>query len=241
MEIEAEIRAKYRALVGTMNERVRRLWAGTEAKALGRGGIAIVARATGLARNTICQGLRDLRRPGRRLDPGRVRRAGGGRKPATALDPTLTAALERLVEPVTRGDPESPLRWTCKSTRHLADELGAQGHRVSHSRGGAAAARHGLQPAGQPQDARRAPPSRPQRPVRVHQRRGAAQFRQRGQPVISVDTKKKELVGDFKNGGREWRPQGQPRAGPRPRLPGPGAGQGDSLRRLRPGPQRRAG
>ena len=124
MGTEAEIRAKYRALAPTMNERVGRLWAGTEAQARGRRRIAVVARATGLARNTIARGLRELAAPAR-LRADRVRRAGGGRKPATVLDPKLASALKGLVKPVTQEDPESPLRWTCKSTRTLAAALAA--------------------------------------------------------------------------------------------------------------------
>jgi len=211
MQIEAEIRAKYRALAATMNERVRRLWAGTEAKALGRGGIAIVVRATGLARNTVCQGLRDLRRPGRRRGPERVRRAGGGRKAATALDPTLASALEGLVEPVTRGDPESPLRWTCHSTRHLATALAAQGHGVSHVVVAQLLARLGysLQANRKTQEGRNHPDRNAQ--FAYLNAAVAAQLR-RGHPAVSVDTKKKELVGPFKNAGRTWRPQGQPAA-----------------------------
>ena len=115
-----------------MDERHRRLWAGTEARALGRGGIAVVARATGLARNTIGRGLAELAQT-RTLSPSRVRRPGAGRKRATALAPGLTTALEELVDPVTRGDPESPLRWTLKSTRHLAEELNTLGYAVSHT------------------------------------------------------------------------------------------------------------
>ena len=122
MGTEQEIRAKYRALLPAMDERHRRMWAGTEARALGRGGIAVVTRAIGLARNTIVRGLAELA-PKKPLDLSRIRRSGAGRKRATLLVPGLTTALEELVEPVTRGDPESPLRWTCKSTRHLAEEL----------------------------------------------------------------------------------------------------------------------
>ena len=129
---DQEIRAKYRALLPSMDERHRRLWAGTEARALGRGGIAIVARATGLARNTIVRGVAEIdqKKP---LSQSRIRRQGAGRKRTTLLVPELATALEELVEPVTRGDPESTLRWTCKSTRHLAEELNSQGYEVSHT------------------------------------------------------------------------------------------------------------
>jgi len=208
MGIKAEIRAKYRALAPTMNERVCRLWAGTQARALGHGGIAIVARATGLARNTIRRGLRELATPAR-LQPDRVRRLGGGRKRATVVDPHLPAALEELVEPVTRGDPESPLRWTCKSTRHLAAALTAQGHRVSH-----VVVAHLLDTLGYSLQANRKTQEGASHPDRNAQfaylHAAILAQRERGHPAISVDTKKKELVGRFKNGGRDWRPTGEP-------------------------------
>ena len=208
MGIEAEIRAKYRALVATMNERVCRLWAGTEAQALGHGWIAVVARATGLARNTIRRGLRELARPGH-VRPDRVRGAGGGRKRATVVDPQLPAALEGLVEPVTRGDPESPLRWTCKSTRQLAAELTARGHAVSH-----VVVAHLLGTLGYSLQANRKTQEGTSHPDRnaqfAHLNAASLAQRQRGHPAISVDTKKKELVGRFKNGGRTWRPKGKP-------------------------------
>ncbi len=208
MGTEAEIRAKYWALVPTMNERVCRLWAGTEAQALGRGGIAVVARATGLARNTIARGLRDLATP-TRLGANRVRRPGGGRKRATVVFPHLPAALERLVEPTTRGDPESPLRWTCKSTRHLAAALTAQGHPVSH-----VVVAHLLGTLGYSLQANRKTQEGTSHPDRDAQfaylNAAVTAHLQRGHPAISVDTKKKELVGRFKNGGRTWRPTGQP-------------------------------
>lgn len=208
MGTEADIRTKYRALAPTMNERVCRVWAGTEAQALGRGGIAVVARATGLARNTIARGLRELATP-TPLRVDRVRRPGGGRKRATALDPDLAPALEALVEPATRGDPESPLRWTSKSTRHLAAELTTQGHAVSH----VVVARL-LDTLGYSLQANRktlegtSHPDRNAQFAYIHATI-AAQLHH-GQPAISVDTKKKELVGRFKNGGRTWRPQGDP-------------------------------
>ncbi len=208
MGTEAEIRAKYRALAPTMNERVCRLWAGTEAQALGHGGIAVVARATGLARNTIQRGLRELTGPAPG-PPDRVRRAGGGRKPATAVNPSLTPALERLVEPVTRGDPESPLRWTCKSTRTLAAELTAQGHAVSHVVVARllAALGYSLQANRKTQEGT----SHPDRDAQcAHLNAAITAQLQRGHPAISVDTKKKELVGRFKNTGRTWRPRGDP-------------------------------
>ncbi len=191
-----------------MDERHRRLWAGTEARALGRGGIAVVARATGLARNTIGRGLAELAQK-RTLSPSRVRRPGAGRKRATALAPGLTTALEDLVEPVTRGDPESPLRWTLKSTRHLAEELNTQGYEVSHTL--VAGLLHDLEYSLQANRKTLEGARHPDRNAQFEHIHAAvtAQLK-RGQPAISVDTKKKELVGRFKNAGRTWRPQGNP-------------------------------
>jgi len=191
-----------------MDERHRRLWAGTEARALGRGGIALVARATGLARNTIVRGLAELaqRRP---LSPARVRRRGGGRKRASALAPGLTTALEALVEPVTRGDPESPLRWTLKSTRHLAEVLTTRGYAVSHTL--VAGLLHELEYSLQANRKSLEGARHPDRNAQFEHINAAVQAQlQRGQPAISVDTKKKELVGRFKNAGRTWRPKGRP-------------------------------
>lgn len=208
MTAEGMIRSKYQALSEVLNERSRRLWAATEAAALGRGGIAIVMRATGLAFNTIRRGMREVVEAPL-LAPGRVRRPGGGRKRATVRDPELGEALDRLVEPVTRGDPESPLRWTCKSTRRLAEELKAQGHGISHAAVAALLAKQGysLQANRKTQEGRKHPDRNAQF-EHIH-RKVQAQV-EAGQPAISVDTKKKELVGNFKNSGREWRPKGEP-------------------------------
>ena len=129
---EAGIRRRYEMLGGAVDERVRRLFVATESLAIGRGGQIAVSRATGVSRTTIQQGIRELQRPELRAVKGRVRRPGGGRKSAVVLDPTLREDLERLVEPTSRGDPESPLRWTLKSVRKLAAELKAQGHQTSH-------------------------------------------------------------------------------------------------------------
>ena len=190
-----------------MNERHRRLWAGTEARALGRGGIAVVARATRLARNTIVRGMAELgQRP---LAPSRVRRTGGGRKRLTVLVPGLPAALEALVEPVTRGDPESPLRWTCKSTRRLATELTRQGYAVSHTL--VAGLLHDLDYSLQANQKTLEGTSHPDRNAQFEHINAAVTAQvARGQPAISVDTKKKELVGRFKNGAQAWRPKGHP-------------------------------
>jgi hypothetical protein len=191
-----------------MDERQRRLWAGTEAKALGRGGIAVVARATGLARNTIVRGLTDLVQR-KTASSDRVRRPGGGRKRKTVLAPGLTAALEALVEPVTRGDPESPLRWTSKSARHLAEELNEQGFDVSHTL--VAGLLHELEYSLQSNRKTLEGASHPDRNAQFEHINDVVKTQlKRGQPAISVDTKKKELVGRFKNAGQEWRPPGNP-------------------------------
>ena len=208
MGAEQAIRTKYRALLPAMDERHRRLWAGTEARELGRGGIAVVARATGLARNTIVHGLAELalKTP---LDPSRVRRPGAGRKRTTVRVPGLPTALEALVEPGARGDPESPLRWTCKSTRHLAAALTRQGYAVSHTL--VAGLLHDLGYSLQANRKTLEGTRHPDRNAQFEYINAAvtAQLR-RGQPAISVDTKKKELVGRFRNGGRAWRPHGRP-------------------------------
>lgn len=202
------IRRKYRALAATLDERQRRLWAATEARAIGRGGPTLLTQATGLARTTILRGMTELD-AGVKMAPGQVRRPGGGRKALTALDPQLVQAMERLVEPTTRGDPTSPLRWTCKSTRRLAEELTAQGHPISRTR--VAALLHEQGYSLQANRKTREGASHPDRNGQFEHinRHVKRQLRAR-QPAISVDTKKKELVGDFKNAGREWRPRGQP-------------------------------
>ena len=207
---EQTIKAKYEVLKPELDERGRRLWAATEALSLGHGGIATVARATGLAESTVRLGKKELTSPAVATgSPRRVRRHGAGRTPLTAQDQTLLTALDALVEPTTRVDPMSPLRWTCKSTRRLAQELGRQGHPVSHRKVGQLlkALNYSLQG------------TRKTREGTAHPDRNAQfeyintwvkDFQHRGQPVVSVDTKKKELVGDFANGGREYQPQGVP-------------------------------
>lgn len=205
------IRRKYRALRVEMDERGRRQWAAAEARELGWGGVTTVAQATGLSRTTITAGLRELDLPARqRADEAtRVRRPGGGRKPLTETDLGLTAALEALIEPATRGDPESPLRWTCKSTRRLADELTRRHHPVGVNTVAAL-----LRQAGYSLQANRKTregASHPDRNAQFeHINASVRSFHRRGQPAISVDTKKKERVGDFKNAGREWQPRGEP-------------------------------
>jgi hypothetical protein len=207
-----QIRRKFQSLDVVLDERSRRQWAAAEAKELGYGGVSAVARATGFARDTIQLGLRELEYRHQHPNvptPDRLRKPGGGRKQLTETDPALVSALEALVEPLTRGDPESPLRWTCKSTRKLAAELSNRGHAVGYR----TVARL-LNEAGYSLQANRKTREGKQHPDRNSQfeyiNAQAMRFQKLRQPVISVDTKKKELVGDFKNGGREWHPQGEP-------------------------------
>jgi Rhodopirellula transposase DDE domain len=210
-QVIARIRDKFQALQPEMDERLRRQWAAAEARGLGWGGVTALTQATGLSRTTITAGLRELDLPeqDRAAEARRIRRPGGGRRPLTASDPGLLAALEALVEPATRGDPESPLRWTCKSTRRLADELRGQRHPVS-----AGTVALLLREAGYSLQANRKTREGAGHPDRNAQflyiNTSVQRFLRRGQPAVSVDTKKKELVGDFKNSGREWHPEGTP-------------------------------
>jgi hypothetical protein len=152
MKREEEIKHRYERVAGELNERTRRLLAASEALTIGWGGISTVSRATGLSRQVISEGIKELQ-AGEKAKGGRIRGIGGGRKTTVSKEPSLWEDLERLVEPVTRGEPESPLRWTSKSVRKLAKELQRMGHQVSHQLGSRGAARAGLQPAGQSQDA----------------------------------------------------------------------------------------
>ena len=203
------IRAKFEALAPDLNERNLRKWAAVEATFLGRGGATAVAKATGMSRNTIRAGVRDLQEASKPLPEGRIRRPGGGRKPCTQEDPTLLQALESLVEPTARGDPQSPLRWTCKSVRQLAEELRRHRHRVGPTTISRLLRAAGYSLQGNRKTREGASHADRDAQFQFINRRVKA-FQRRVQPVISVDTKKKELVGDFKNGGREWRPKGQP-------------------------------
>lgn len=204
---------RLKILSGALNERLRRLFAAAEAKVLGRGGVTRIAKATGISRRAIHVGLGELEGSldgaDSPLKAGKIRASGGGRKKVTEQDPTLKEDLERLVESTTRGDPESPLRWTCKSLRTLADELKALGHKVSYpvvgeilhdldySLQGNAKTLEGSQHA-----------DRNEQFEWINGRVKATM--EKGNPVISVDTKKKELVGAYKNTGQTWRPKGKP-------------------------------
>ena len=213
VEVE-QVRAKYKRLRGVMDERVTRLWAATEAEAIGYGGIAAVVQATGISKSRIRAGLRDLTEQAVHPPTGparaqRIRRPGAGRPALVEGDPTLVADLESLVDPVTRGDPESPLRWTCKSKDKLAAELRAMGHKVSATKVGRLLhdLDYSLQVVRKTREGKQSPDRNEQF---EHINRTAKAFMKRGQPVVSVDTKKKELVGDFKNAGHEWQRKGEP-------------------------------
>ena len=208
MEGAAGVRQRFNLLAPLLDEKSRRLLAASECKAWGVGGISAVSKATGVSRQVIRQGLRELNQPATR-PAGRIRRPGGGRKKAKQKDPTLVADLERLVESTTRGDPESYLRWTCRSVRNLGDELSSMGHKVSYPV--VAELLHELEYSLQANRKTQEGDSHPDRNAqfeyintKVHNYIAARQ------PVISVDTKKKELVGNFKNGGQEWKPRGKP-------------------------------
>jgi transposase len=205
------IEVKYASLKPVLDERARRLWAAVEARSIGRGGITRVSEATGLSRVTIRAGLKEIGHPhpAGEEDAGWIRRPGGGRKPLVDQDPKLLSDLESLVDPVTRGDPMSPLRWTCKSAAKLAERLQSRGHPVRER-----TVNRLLHDLGYSLQANRKTIEGRQHPDRdaqfQHINRRAKAFQGQGQPVVSVDTKKKELVGRYRNGGREWQPEGQP-------------------------------
>jgi transposase len=207
------VEAKYRALAGRLDEATLRLWAAAEARSLGRGGVSLVARAVGLSRTTIHAGLAEIEQASGKapVPKGRVRAPGGGRKKLSSLDATLLDDLDALVEPTARGDASSPLRWSCKSTARLAGELNAQGHRVSPR-----SVYTLLRQLGYSLQSVRKSREGSQQPDRDAQFRHiaatVARHQRRSQPVISVDTKRKELIGDFKNAGREWPPADEPEA-----------------------------
>ena len=206
-----QIRTRFEKLAWALDERMRRLFAAAEAAVLGHGGVTMVAQATGVSRRAIYAGLEELaaekmpvKNQGRR-----IRKAGAGRKSVIETASGVMAALEKLVEPTTRGDPESPLRWTCKSLRTLADELSTNGHSVSYPKVGDL-----LRELGYSLQANRKMlegTNHPDRNAQFEFINGQAKQRlAAGNPVISVDTKKKELVGAYKNNGTTWRPEGKP-------------------------------
>ena len=207
-----ELADRFKLLEPWLDERTRRLWAAAESAAIGRGGISLVARASGVSRRAIQAGLSELKqKPDRaqKVHGRRIRRQGGGRKKALDKDPSLIQDLERLVEPATRGDPESPLRWTCKSVRKLAEELRRLGHDASHTL--VSELLHEQKYSLQANRKTKEGTSHPDRNAQFeHISEKVQGFLRQGQPAISVDTKKKELIGEFKNDGREWRPKGQP-------------------------------
>ncbi len=202
---------KFDSLRSVLDEQTRRLWAGAEARALGYGGVCLVARATGLSRTTIHQGIKDLTEGSAIADVvrKRIRSPGGGRKSIVHYDSTVRRDLERLVDPVTRGDPESPLRWTCKSVRQLSVALQNQGHVIGRQKVADLLANMGYSlQANQKTREGSSHPDRDKQFAYINDK--VVDFQARGQPVVSVDTKKKELIGDFKNQGQEWQPKGHP-------------------------------
>lgn len=208
MENIEAIAKKYEKLAPVLDERMRRLWAGVESSVIGFGGIAVVSKAIGMSRNTIIRGEREIDEiNGKTIKT--IRKTGGGRKKAIDIDPRIQEELTKLIEPVTRGDPESPLKWTCKSLRKLSSELKNKGHNVSHRIVGEL-----LHKMGYSLQANRKILEGSSHPDRNAQfefiNQQVIKFQNNNQPVISVDTKKKELVGNFKNNGQEWRPKGEP-------------------------------
>jgi hypothetical protein len=212
--LEQRIARKYQALSASMDERTRRLWAATEMREIGRGGAAIIHRATGLDLKTISRGNRDLKELEKPLrsqrEPRRIRQTGGGRKPLRVQDPTLLSDLDALIEPTVRGDPMSGIRWTCKSTRKIAKELDQKGHKVSHMTVAEELRNQKFSLQGNRKTDEGS--SHPDRNAQfLYITEIVTAFQQRGDPVISVDTKKKELIGNYKNNGKEWLPQGKPK------------------------------
>lgn len=208
MENIEAIAKKYEKISPVLDERMRRLWAGVESSVIGFGGIAVVSKATGMSRNTIIRGEREIDEISGKPTKT-IRKTGGGRKKAIDIDPRIQEELTKLIEPVTRGDPESPLKWTCKSLRKLSSELKNKGHNVSHRIVGEL-----LHKMGYSLQANRKILEGSSHPDRNAQfefiNQQVIKFQNNNQPIISVDTKKKELVGNFKNNGQEWRPKGEP-------------------------------
>jgi Rhodopirellula transposase DDE domain len=210
--MEAAIRRRFEGLASSLDERQRRRWAAVEAESFGYGGVSLVSRSTGISRRAIHVGLRELRSDAKAssaIEAKRVRRVGAGRKSLVETQPGLLDALDALVEPTSRGDPESPLRWTCKGVRRLADELQRQGFTIARQK--VAELLKGLGYSLQGNRKTREGNQHPDRNAQFEYiAKQVRRFQKRGQPVISVDTKKKELVGNFKNVGKEWCPQGTP-------------------------------
>jgi hypothetical protein len=209
VDVEQSVRQKWRLLKATMDERSRRLWAGAEAVVIGYGGVAAVARATGMAISTVRKGRDEARAGATPADVVKIRRSGGTRS-YEAAHPEVWEMLETLVDPLTRGDPESPLRWTCKSTSTLSSELFSRhGIRISDKTVGKLLREHGYSLQAPNKSVEGAQhPDRNAQFKRINEK--SRDCIKRGIPVISVDTKKKELIGNFKNGGREWQPKGEP-------------------------------
>jgi len=214
-DVVEAIRAKYEIIEPELDERSRRVWAATEARIIGRGGVRAISRATGIAESTIRAGLREINARSERIiydgsdKSRRVRKKGGGRKSLADTDSILLELLDSLVEPISRGDPASPLRWTCKSTRRLAKELTSKGHNISHVKVGQLLAdmNYSLQGTRKKMEGKSHPDRNAQFEF-INEK--VKDFQHRNQPVISVDTKKKELVGRFTNAGREYQPKGKP-------------------------------
>jgi hypothetical protein len=204
----AAMKKTYLLLSPHLDERIRRLWCAAQAQAIGHGGITRVQEVTGVSRPCIARGLKDLAAAPPPI--GAVRQPGGGRKRVTEHDPALFAALDALIEPTQRGDPMRGLRWTCKSTRNLARELTATGHAVSHTTVAEELhlQKYSLKGNRKTQEGA-SHPDRNAQFLHIHETASAVQ--KRGDPVISIDTKKKELIGNYKNGGQEWAPKGAPR------------------------------
>jgi len=210
---DSEIQRRFRSLSPFLDERMRRLVAAAESEAIGYGGVSAVARATGVSRRAITEGIKELsqRRRAGKIPPTqpRIRRKGAGRKRTAGKDPSLLEDLDRLVDPATRGDPESPLRWTCKSVRRLAEELQREGHAVSYQT--VAELLHAMDYSLQANQKTLEGSQHADRDEQFQYiNRKAQRYLKQGEPVISVDTKKKELVGEFKNAGREWQVKGDP-------------------------------
>ncbi len=204
----AELELKFAAVWPLLDERARRIMAANEAQCWGYGGVSIVSRASGLSRKAITNGIAEIK-AGIALPEGRIRRAGAGRKHITKSDPGLTAALDQLIEPETRGDPESPLRWICTSTRTVAAHLSKRGHPVSHAKIGQVLRQQGYSLQGNRKNEEGE--DHPDRDAQFrHINREVKRALAADNPVISVDTKKKELLGNYSNGGKQWLPEKNP-------------------------------